>query len=74
MPNQSYKPEQIVNLLRKIEVIIVILAATLFSTFSHIIACTVKTRERFMGVARYLPCHCSLPATRVTPPPSCLAG
>jgi ABC-2 type transport system permease protein len=34
--------------------IIVILAATLFSTFSLIIACIVKTRERFMGVGQVL--------------------
>ena len=33
---------------------IVILAATLFSTFSLIIACIVKTRERFMGVGQVL--------------------
>jgi ABC-2 type transport system permease protein len=35
-------------------VVIVILAATLFSTFSLIIACIVKTRERFMGVGQVL--------------------
>ena len=35
-------------------VIIVILAATLFSTFSLIIACIAKTRERFMGVGQVL--------------------
>ena len=34
--------------------IIVVLAATLFSTFSLIIACIVKTRERFMGVGQVL--------------------
>jgi ABC-2 type transport system permease protein len=34
--------------------LIVILAATLFSTFSLIIACIVKTRERFMGVGQVL--------------------
>ena len=32
----------------------VMLAATLFSTFSLIIACIVKTRERFMGVGQVL--------------------
>jgi ABC-type multidrug transport system permease subunit len=31
-----------------------ILAATLFSTFSLVIACIVKTRERFMGVGQVL--------------------
>jgi ABC-2 type transport system permease protein len=35
-------------------VAIVILAATLFSTFSLIVACIVKTRERFMGVGQVL--------------------
>jgi ABC-2 type transport system permease protein len=33
---------------------VVVLAATLFSTFSLIIACIVKTRERFMGVGQVL--------------------
>ena len=35
-------------------VVIVVLAATLFSTFSLLIACIVKTRERFMGVGQVL--------------------
>jgi len=35
-------------------VVLVVLAATLFSTFSLIIACIVKTRERFMGVGQVL--------------------
>jgi len=35
-------------------VAIVILASTLFSTFSLIIACIVKTRERFMGIGQVL--------------------
>jgi len=34
--------------------IVVVLAATLFSTFSLVIACIVKTRERFMGVGQVL--------------------
>jgi ABC-2 type transport system permease protein len=34
--------------------VIVVLAATLFSTFSLVIACIVKTRERFMGVGQVL--------------------
>jgi ABC-2 type transport system permease protein len=34
--------------------VIVVLAATLFATFSLIIACIVKTRERFMGVGQVL--------------------
>jgi ABC-2 type transport system permease protein len=35
-------------------VLVVILAATMFATFSLIIACIVKTRERFMGVGQVL--------------------
>jgi ABC-2 type transport system permease protein len=35
-------------------IVIVVLGATLFSTFSLIIACIVKTRERFMGVGQVL--------------------
>jgi ABC-2 type transport system permease protein len=35
-------------------VAIVVLAATLFSTFSLVVACIVKTRERFMGVGQVL--------------------
>jgi ABC-2 type transport system permease protein len=34
--------------------VIIVLAATLFSTFSLIIACIVKTRERFMGIGQVL--------------------
>lgn len=34
--------------------LVVILGAMLFSTFSLIIACLVKTRERFMGVGQFL--------------------
>ena len=32
----------------------IVLASALFSTFSLIIACIVKTRERFMGVGQFL--------------------
>ncbi len=35
-------------------VILVLLASALFSTFSLVIACVVKTRERFMGVGQFL--------------------
>jgi ABC-2 type transport system permease protein len=35
-------------------VALVVLASALFSTFSLIIACIVKTRERFMGVGQFL--------------------
>ena len=34
--------------------VFIILASALFSTFSLIIACLVKTRERFMGVGQFL--------------------
>jgi ABC-2 type transport system permease protein len=34
--------------------VIVVLGSTLFSTFSLIIACLVKTRERFMGIGQIL--------------------
>jgi ABC-2 type transport system permease protein len=43
------------NILTLIQVIIVVaLGAALFSTFSLIIACIVKTRERFMGIGQLL--------------------
>jgi ABC-2 type transport system permease protein len=45
----NWSPPALFNVL-----IIVILAATLFATFSLIIACIVKTRERFMGVGQVL--------------------
>jgi ABC-2 type transport system permease protein len=34
--------------------LVVVLGSALFSTFSLIIACIVKTRERFMGVGQVL--------------------
>jgi ABC-2 type transport system permease protein len=55
-------------------VIMVILAAKLFSTFSLIFACIVKTRERVMGVGQVLTMRSSLPAMRFIPPASCLPG
>jgi ABC-2 type transport system permease protein len=45
----NWSPLALLNVLA-----IVILAATLFSTFSLVIACLVKTRERFMGVGQVL--------------------
>jgi ABC-2 type transport system permease protein len=42
----------IVNLL--LVFVVIILGAALFSTFSMIIACLVKTRERFMGMGQVL--------------------
>jgi ABC-2 type transport system permease protein len=47
--NLNWSPLALFNVL-----VIVILGATLFSTFSLIIACIVKTRERFMGVGQVL--------------------
>jgi ABC-2 type transport system permease protein len=43
------RPLSLLNVL-----VIVVLAATLFATFSLVIACIVKTRERFMGVGQVL--------------------
>ena len=45
----NWSPLALLNVL-----VIVVLASTLFSTFSLIIACIVKTRERFMGVGQVL--------------------
>jgi len=45
----NWSPLALLNVL-----LIVILAATLFSTFSLVVACIVKTRERFMGVGQVL--------------------
>ncbi|MDR3455958.1 MAG: ABC transporter permease [Verrucomicrobiae bacterium] len=45
----NWAPPALLNVL-----VTVILAATLFSTFSLVIACIVKTRERFMGVGQVL--------------------
>jgi len=45
----NWRPLALLNV-----VIVVVLAATLFATFSLIIACIVKTRERFMGVGQVL--------------------
>ncbi|MGA3268792.1 MAG: ABC transporter permease [Verrucomicrobiota bacterium] len=45
----NWSPLALLNVL-----VVVVLAATLFGTFSLIIACIVKTRERFMGVGQVL--------------------
>ena len=45
----NWRPGALLELL-----LVVVLAATLFSTFSLVIACIVKTRERFMGVGQVL--------------------
>jgi ABC-2 type transport system permease protein len=45
----SWSPINMIEIL-----LIVIISAALFSTFSLIIACIVKTRERFMGIGQVL--------------------
>ena len=40
--------------LRPIKALLIVLASALFSTFSLIIACIVKARERFMGIGQFL--------------------
>jgi ABC-2 type transport system permease protein len=45
----SWEPYNLVGIL-----FVVIISAALFSTFSLIIACIVKTRERFMGIGQVL--------------------
>jgi ABC-2 type transport system permease protein len=45
----NWSPQSLLGVL-----VLVLLGATLFSTFSLIIACIVKTRERFMGIGQVL--------------------
>jgi ABC-2 type transport system permease protein len=45
----SWAPINLIEIL-----LVVIISAALFSTFSLIIACIVKTRERFMGIGQVL--------------------
>jgi ABC-2 type transport system permease protein len=47
--NLSWSPINMIEIL-----FVVIISAALFSTFSLIIACIVKTRERFMGIGQVL--------------------
>jgi ABC-2 type transport system permease protein len=47
--NLSWDPLKILLVL-----LVVIIGSVLFSTFSLIIACLVKTRERFMGIGQVL--------------------
>jgi ABC-2 type transport system permease protein len=47
--NMNWNPLALLGVL-----LVVILGAALFSTFSLIIACLVKTRERFMGIGQVL--------------------
>lgn len=47
--NVSWSPLSLVGVLA-----VVVLGAALFATFSLIIACLVKTRERFMGIGQVL--------------------
>jgi len=55
-------------------VVIVVLASTLFSTFSLIIACIVKTRERFMGIGQVLTMPLFFASNAIYPQTSCLVG
>jgi ABC-2 type transport system permease protein len=45
----SWRPQDLAGV-----VLVVVLGASFFSTFSLIIACLVKTRERFMGIGQVL--------------------
>lgn len=45
----NLEPSHVVGVL-----VLIVLGSALFSTFSLIIACVVKTRERFMGVGQFL--------------------
>lgn len=45
----SFDPNHILGV-----VLLIVLASALFSTFSLVIACIVKTRERFMGIGQFL--------------------
>jgi ABC-2 type transport system permease protein len=47
--NLSWQPLNLIGIL-----FVIIISASLFSTFSLIIACIVKTRERFMGIGQVL--------------------
>jgi ABC-2 type transport system permease protein len=47
--NISWQPLNLIGIL-----FVIIISASLFSTFSLIIACIVKTRERFMGIGQVL--------------------
>jgi ABC-2 type transport system permease protein len=47
--NLSWQPGNLIGIL-----FVIVISASLFSTFSLIIACIVKTRERFMGIGQVL--------------------
>jgi ABC-2 type transport system permease protein len=47
-------------------IVIVVLGAALFSTFSLIIGCLVKTRERFMGIGQVMTIFKTRPGVRRT--------
>ena len=55
-------------------IVMLILGSAVFASFSLIIACLVKTRERFMGMGQVLTCRCSSPPTPSTQSRSCPAG
>ena len=50
-------------------IVFIALAAGLFSTFSVIVACIVRTRERFLGIGQVLTMPISSPATLYIPFP-----
>jgi ABC-2 type transport system permease protein len=47
--NLSWQPGNLIGIL-----FVIVISASLFSTFSLIIACIVKTRERFIGIGQVL--------------------
>jgi ABC-type polysaccharide/polyol phosphate export permease len=55
-------------------VFLVLLGAALFSTFSLIIACIVKTRERFMGIGQVLTMPLFFAGNAIYPTKSCRTG
>ena len=59
----NWSPLALLNVL-----VIVVLAATLFATFSLVIACVVKTRERFMGVGQVLTMPLFFASNAIYPP------
>ena len=61
-------PLALVNVL-----VIVILAATLFSTFSLVIACIVRTHERFIGIGQVLTMPLFFTSNAIIRLTSCLA-
>jgi len=55
-------------------IVMVIMGAACFSTFSLIIACLVRTRERFMGIGQVLTMPLFFASNAIYPSPSCPHG